>query len=76
MAQLSRSAKKFTMNFMNGAKMIKYGFIAYTGQKWTNHQVDLYNAMTKRILSFGDNPPDHLLNARHKLFVMFSIKEK
>ena len=30
----------------------------------TNHQQKLYKAMTKRIESFGDNPPVELINGR------------
>ena len=32
--------------------------------KMTKHQATLYNALTKRINSFGDNPPIELLNGR------------
>ena len=34
----------------------------------TEYQATLYKAMTKRIESFGDNPPIELLNGRHNFF--------
>lgn len=53
--------------------MLEYGFISYTGKKWANVQVDVYNALVKRIDSFGDDIPEYLLNSKHKLFQMFSL---
>lgn len=58
-----------------GRNLLEYGFIAYTGVEWTDRQVDEYNRLQKQISAFGDSPPETLLNASHKLFVMFSSQE-
>lgn len=57
---------------MKEQKLMRYGFVSYTGVQFTNEQVDTYNALTRRIMMFGENPPQELLNGRHNLFVSFS----
>lgn len=56
---------------------IEYGFKAYTGVKFTDGQVDTYNALTERIQSFknaGMKVPEYLLNGRHNFFQACATK--
>lgn len=55
--------------------LVEYGFVSYTGKKWSDNQVDQYNLVQKRInswLAIGSHVPVELLNASHKLMWMFS----
>ena len=51
------------------------GYKAYNGYVFTQADCDSYNAIQKRIKSFGDTVPEHLLNARHKLFSLITSKK-
>ncbi len=43
--------------------------------KLTSHQEKQYKAMTDRINSFGDNPPEELLNGRHNFMNAILINQ-
>jgi hypothetical protein len=54
-----------------------YGFVAFTGVKWADNEVDHYNSLSERIEAFenlGRQAPDHLLNGRHNFFCSCSEK--
>lgn len=54
---------------------IPYGYVSYNGTKWLDCHVDIYNSyqdrLAKQLEATGKNT-EELLNASHKLFVMFS----
>ena len=56
-------------------KKIEYGFVAFTGVKWTNDMVDSYNALAEKIETHKQAGFDveHLLNGRFNLFTAFSM---
>jgi len=58
---------------------LPYGFKSYTGVVWSDGQVDEYNRLTDRInkcIEEKGQCSEELLNASHKLIVMFSAKSK
>ena len=48
-------------------KKLKAGDKLWNGATVTPQLAAAYNALQERIQSFGDNPPQHLLNAAHNL---------
>jgi len=55
--------------------MLPKGFVSFSGVKWADQQVKAYNDYQKKINQYikdGKDVPEELLNASHKLFVMFS----
>jgi len=51
-------------------RLLNYGYTLYTGVKFTDLQVDTYNALTAQINRYhaaGLNPPETLLNGRHNM---------
>lgn len=60
---------------MKRREILLYGYRAFTGKRWTDSQVDRYNAIQARINSFLDEGlpvPESLLDESHKAFSMFS----
>ena len=49
------------------SKKLKAGDKLWNGAIVTPCLAAVYNALQERIQSFGDNPPEHLLNAAHNL---------
>lgn len=60
-------------------KHVEYGFVAYTGVKWTNDMVDSYNRYQDRLnacLEAKGYINEELLNGSHNLFQGYSLRSE
>lgn len=56
---------------------MEYGFVAFTGVKWADSEVDHYNSLSAKIAAYekaGKSAPENLLNGRHNFFCSCSEK--
>ena len=53
---------------------MEYGYRLYTGVIMLNSEVDYYNRLSLVINSYGENPPEHLLNGRHNFINSIALQ--
>lgn len=66
---------EIVMSSIKKRELLSHGFIAFTGQKWADCQVDNYNAIQCSINQFIQHNmqiPDYLLKGSHNLFLSYS----
>jgi len=66
---------KLTIKTNNTRQLIPYGYKSFTGQTFSDDQVDSYNFIQRRINAFveaGAPVPEYLISGSHNLFTCYS----